>query len=183
MARPRHIGSMDELRPPLQRIQRLTPLAEVLARIDSMVGPVAPRDLPNAEGLGRILANDLRVGPHPEQALAPRDGFAVRSEETSDAGSYAPAPLSLAVRVEVGDRLPHGADAVTALDAIDEGAHPPHALATVAPGEGVLAAGHDVVPSVPLLRAGQPLRSADLAVLIALGITRVSIRLPTVRLI
>jgi molybdopterin biosynthesis enzyme len=174
---------MDELGPPIQRIERLTPLVELLAHIDADVRPVRSRELPVVEAVGRIPADDVHAGPHPRQALALRDGFAVRSEETSDAGSYAPAPLSLAARVELGSRLPPGADAVASLDAIDDGARPPQALAPVSPGEGVLAAGQDVGPDTPLLSAGRPLRSVDLAVLAALGFARVPVRVPTIRLI
>jgi molybdopterin biosynthesis enzyme len=72
---------------------------------------------------------------------------------------------------------------VASLDAIDDGARPPQALAPVSPGEGVLAAGQDVGPDTPLLSAGRPLRSVDLAVLAALGFARVPVRVPTIRLI
>ena len=174
---------MDELRPPIQRIERLTPLAEVLARVDADVRPVFARELPVAQAAGRILAEHVRAGPHPRQALALRDGFAIRSEETNDAGSYAPAPLSLAARVEFGDLLPSGTDAVASLDAVDHCAQPPQALAAVSPGEGVLAAGQDVGPDTPLLSAGHTLHSVDLAILAALGIERVPVRLPTFRLL
>jgi molybdopterin biosynthesis enzyme len=173
---------MDELRPPIQRIERLTPLAEVLACVDADVRPVPARELPVAQATGRILADEVRAGPHPRQALALRDGVAVRSEETNDAGSYAPAPLSSAARVQLGDLLPSGTDAVALLDAVDDCTQPPQALAPVSPGEGVLAAGQDVGTDTPLLSSGRPLHSVDLAILAALGIERVPVRLPTIRL-
>jgi molybdopterin molybdotransferase len=177
---PLHIAAMDDVRPPIQRIERLTPLADVLARLDRAVEPLPPRELPLREALGRVLAADFRSGVQPPEALALRDGFAVRSDETSGAGAYAPAPLSLAHRIEVGERLPAGADAVLAFDACDEATGSSHALAPVAPGEGVLQPGQDADGS--LLRAGTLLRSVDLAILAALGMTRVAVRAPIVRI-
>ncbi|MEX2035326.1 MAG: hypothetical protein WEA28_09060, partial [Xanthobacteraceae bacterium] len=88
----------------IQRIARLTPLADVLASFDLSVGPVAPREEAVARAVGLTLAADAVIAAgHPNAALALRDGFALRSELTTDAGSYAPAPLSPApTRVDVG---------------------------------------------------------------------------------
>jgi molybdopterin biosynthesis enzyme len=172
---------MDDVRP--QRIERLTPLADVLTHLDALLTPIAAIELNACDAVGRVLAADVRAGPHPPVALALRDGFAVRSEETGDAGSYAPAPLTLATRVEVGMPLPAGADAVAPLDAVDDRVSPAQALAPVAPGEGVLAQGQDADPVEPLLRAGAPFRHLDLVALAALGVVRVSVRQPTVRVV
>ena len=171
---------MDDVRPLSQRIERLTPLADVLTRLDALLTPIAATELSVRDAFGRVLAADVRAGPHPPVALALRDGFAVRSEETGDAGSYAPTPLTLALRVEVGTTLPAGADAIAPRDAVDDRVAPPQALAPVAPGEGVLRHGQDADPDAPLLRAGTPLRRIDLAVLAALGIARVPVRAPCV---
>jgi molybdopterin biosynthesis enzyme len=174
---------MDDVRTPRQRIERLTPLADLLAVIDAQVKPIAPGEIDLTAALGRVLAKDIQTGPHPPVALALRDGYALRSEETTDAGSYAPAPLSLAVRVEVGEPVPPGADAVAPLDAVTEDGLTPHALTPVAPGEGILAAGQDYDGAEPVLRAGRALQSLDLAVLSALGVTRISVRTPTAHII
>jgi molybdopterin molybdotransferase len=174
---------MEDVGPTIQRIERLTPLVDVLAHIDALVAPVSPRDLSIEQALGLVLSADIRFDRHPAVPLALRDGYAVRSEETGDAGSYAPAPLSLASRLDVGDRLPPTADAVAPIDAVDDRARPPQALAPVAPGEGVLGAGQDTERATPLLLSGRRLRSVDLAVLAAAGITRVAVRVPVVRVV
>jgi molybdopterin biosynthesis enzyme len=174
---------MDDVRTPLQRIERLTPLADLLAVIDAQVTPIAPSEIDLAAALGRVLANDICGDRRPPVALALRDGYAVRSEETTDAGSYAPAPLSLAVCVEVGEPLAPGADAVAPLDAVSGDGLTPQAVTPIAPGEGVLAPGQDCEGAQPVLRAGRALRSLDLAVLSALGVTRVSVRTPEVRIV
>ncbi len=174
---------MDDVRTPLQRIERLTPLADVLAVIDAQVTPIAPKEIGLAAALGRVLANDVRADRRPQMALALRDGYALRSEETSDAGSYAPAPLSLAVRVEVGEPVPPGTDAVAPLDAVADDGATLQAVAPIAPGEGVLAPGQDCDGAAPVSRAGRALRGLDIAVLSALRVMRVSVRTPTVRIV
>jgi molybdopterin biosynthesis enzyme len=174
---------MDDVRTPLQRIERLTPLADLLAVIDAQVTPIAARDIDLTAALGHVLASDIQAGRHPPVALALRDGYALRSEETTDAGSYAPAPLSLAVRVEVGEPVPPGTDAVAPLDAVTDDGASPQAVAPIAPGEGLLTPGQDCDGAQPVLRAGRALRSLDLAVLAALDITRVCVRTPGVRIV
>ncbi|MBV8745585.1 MAG: molybdopterin-binding protein [Xanthobacteraceae bacterium] len=174
---------MDDVRTPPQRIERLTPLADVVAVIDAQVTSIAPRDIDLTAGLGRVLARDIQAGRRPPVALALRDGYALRSEETTDAGSFAPAPLSLAMRVEVGEPLPPGADAVAPLDSVADDGEPLQAVAPIAPGEGVLRPGQDCDDAQPVLRAGRALRRLDLAVLSALAITRVCVRIPEVRIV
>ncbi len=168
-----------------QRIARLIPLADALSTIERLVSPVEPRDADLDAALGRTLAADA-VSPRAQPAvvLALRDGWAVKSDETTDAGSYAPAPLSgLPLRVELGQPLPPGADAVAPVEALAVRGKTAEALAPVAPGEGLLPAGADAEAGKPLRRAGERLRAIDRAVLSAAGISRVAIREPRIRLV
>lgn len=168
-----------------QRIIKLTPLAEALAAIDALTRLVQPREVNISAALGRVLAADAKAPVmQPARAVALHDGWAVKSEETLDAGSYAPALLSaLPQRVDFGQPLPLGTDAVAPLDTVVvRGAHA-EALATVAPGEGVLPAGGDAEADVPLRLAGERLRATDQALLSVAGIPRVVIREPRIRLV
>ena len=102
-----------------QRIARLTPLSDVLARLDGLVRPVPPRASDLSGALGSTLAEDVvATEPVPAAARALRDGWAVRADHTTDAGTYAPAPLPAAARIDVGQPLAGDADAVTPLDAL-----------------------------------------------------------------
>jgi len=67
-----------------QRIVRLTPLDDVLARIDALVKPVEARATASlTDALGRTLADDIVIAaPIPPAALALRDGWAVRSRRS-----------------------------------------------------------------------------------------------------
>lgn len=168
-----------------QRITRLIPLAEALSAVDALVRPVEAREADMAAALGLTLAADAApAAAYPRAALALRDGWAVKSDETLDAGSYAPAPLSaMPARVEIGQPLPLGADAVAPVEMVACRGTTAEALAPVAPGEGVLPEGADAQPGRPLRRAGQRLRALDRAVLSAAGISRVAIREPRIRLV
>ena len=169
----------------LQRIARLTPLADVLSSFDIGVGPVEPREEAVANALGKTLAADVAASAsHPEFALALRDGYAVRADATTDATSYTPLPLSPAPpRIGTGERMPADTDAVAALDAVSMQGTTMQALAAVAPGEGVLPAGADATPGVVLKMTGGRLRRIDVAALLALGIERVPVREPRLRVV
>src|SRR5262249_60081964 len=80
---------------------------------------VAPRTAELAAAFGRTLAADVVIhAPIPATVRALRDGWAVSSDLTTDAGAYAPAPLPSAAWVDVGEALPGDADAVAPLDAV-----------------------------------------------------------------
>jgi molybdopterin molybdotransferase len=166
-----------------QRIARLTPLADVLLRLEALVGPVSPQASELSTALGATLAEDvLSAVELPAVARALRDGWAVPSDLTNDAGGYAPAPLPAAHRVNAGEPLPPGTDAVAPLDAVIMRGGLAHALAPITAGEGVLAAGTDAASGAALMRAGRRLDRPHIALLRLAGIARVSIRVPRLRL-
>jgi molybdopterin molybdotransferase len=166
-----------------QRLATLAPIAQVLARVNALAQPVAPREAAVAEAEGRVLAADaVPRGPHPRSAVALRDGWAVRAESVSDAGSYAPMPVP-PVWVDAGTAMPPGTDAVLPRDAVMLSDASAEALASATAGDGVLAAGADAAPDSPLRRAGERLRAVDVAALQGAGIARVSIREPRVRVV
>jgi molybdopterin biosynthesis enzyme len=165
-----------------QRIARLTPLNDVMSRIDARATTIAVREIEIRAAAGRTLAADAIASVRPSAPLALRDGWAVRAEATADAGAYAPAPLASAVRVDVGEMLPPEADAVAPLDGVTVRGECVEALAAVVAGDGVLAAGADC-SAEPLRRAGERLRRTDVAVLIAAGIGCVAVREPRVRIV
>jgi molybdopterin molybdotransferase len=168
-----------------QRVTRLAPLADALARITTLANPVAVRTVDVSSAVGRVLAADA-VAPtlRPQTAIALRDGFAVQAESVADASTYAPVPLMLPPDwVEVGEPVPGRADAMLDPEAVVLDGPVTQALLPVGSGEGVLAAGSDAVEGEVLRRAGQCLRDIDAAVLHAVGASRVAVRVPHVRII
>jgi len=169
---------------PIQTITRLTPLAEVLATVDSDVKPVTPRTLDVAAAAGRTLAADAVAPARPSAAMALQDGWALAADDTLGAGGYAPVPLMhTPQRVEAGQPMPVGADSVAPFDAVKVSKGRAEALVTVNPGDGVLPAGGDSDPGIPLRHAGDRLRMTDLAVFAAAGLARVTMREPRIRVV
>ena len=169
---------------PLQLIPRLTPLADVLGLIDHEVKPVVPRPLDVSLALGRTLAADVSAPARPTAATALADGWALAADLTLGAGGYAPALLPrVPARVEAGQAMPPGTDSVAPFDAVKESDGGAEALVAVNPGEGVLAAGGDCEPGLPLRRAGDRLRPLDLAAFAAAGVARVTVREPRLRVL
>ena len=168
----------------VQRISRLTPLEAVLECIDAQVAAVKPQRRAMATTHGYTLAEDIVSRARPDHPIALRDGFAVVAASVVDAGSYAPVPLSPpACRVDVGQPLPSAADAVLPFDAVVIRGDQAAAVASVTPGEGVLSAGGDVAQDGVLRRAGERMRSVDMAAIQAAGIGHASIREPRVALV
>jgi len=168
----------------LQRISRLAPLAELLARLDAVAVSVAARNVELATAVGATLAADVMAPADlPPAATAIRDGWAVASELVLDAGSYAPVPLRPSpVWVETGGAMPEATDAVLPVDAVAVTKAGAEALSSTAPGEGVMPAGADAARGAVLRRAGDRLRPSDAAVLRAAGIASVSVRAPRVKI-
>jgi molybdopterin biosynthesis enzyme len=168
----------------LQLIARLTPLTDVLALIATEVSPVIPRTVDLEAATGRTLAADVTAPARPTTAIALADGWALAAELTLGASGYAPAILvRVPPRVEVGQAMPPGTDSVAPFDAVNARNGNAEAVATVNPGDGILAAGGDCDPAIPLRRIGERLRLGDIAALSAAGIARVTVREPRLRVL
>jgi molybdopterin molybdotransferase len=161
-----------------QRIDRLMPLDDVLARIARLVAPVTPCEVQTSVAYGAILAEDIVAGERPATALALIDGWAVGADMTIDASSYAPALLADAKPVDAGEAMPPGSDAVVPIETVTFANGVAQVLAPVAPGDGVLHPGTDSGSREVVQRAGAHLRASDLAVIQALGIRSVRVRRP-----
>jgi len=144
--------------------------------------------------LGIVPARDVTAGePMPAWARATVDGYAVRAADTYAAAETLPAFLELtgtvamgrvpegkvgpggAMAIPTGGLLPLGADAVVMVEHTTE-PMPGHVelLRGVAPGEGVLQPGEEAEPGDLLAPAGRALRSADLGLLAAAGVTELA---------
>jgi molybdopterin biosynthesis enzyme len=167
----------------IQRISRLTPLGAILALVEARVSAVQPRQCRLSAALGATLTEDVVTSDMPPHPIALRDGFAVTAAAIADASPYAPLPFAaMPRRIDAGEPLPGGSDAVAPLDAVNIRGDRAEAIAAIAPGEGVLAAGGDALARTPLRRAGERLRGVDVAALTAAGITEVSVRQPRLRI-
>jgi len=168
----------------IQTIARLTPLAEVLAVVDSDVKPVIPRTLDVNVAAGRVLAADVSAPMRPSVPLALLDGWALSAELTVGAGGYAPTPMPRSPsRIDTGQPLPPDTDSVATFEVVKVSTGGSEALISVSPGDGVLRAGGDCDPAVPLRSAGERLSLTDLAAFSAAGLARVTVREPRIRVL
>lgn len=163
-----------------QVVTRLTPLADVRALIEAEVTPVAASVRAPAGAIGCVLADEVSLPPRPDRAVALRDGWALRADDTSGASAYAPAFLSvIPPQIEAGQPMPDGCDCVAGFDEVRIAGAQAEALASFAPGDGVLMAGGDHAGG-PLVRADERMSGTEAAALAALGIDKLHVRVPRI---
>ena len=123
----------------IQRISRLTPLGAILALIELRVG-ASRREKPGvATARGCTLAEDVVATELPPQPIALRDGFAGQGGRGRRRRAISPiAFAAMPRRVDVGEPLPGGTDAVLPLDAVTLRGDRAEAVAAVAPGRACL---------------------------------------------
>lgn len=166
-------------------------LDEHRADVLALLSPLAPLNLSLADAVGCVMVADY-VAPRavPPLALAARDGYAVRSQDTRGArmrlvtlrvthdalpgGSPTRLAPGAAVRVARGASLPFGADAVVARG----GASAASVLldAEVVPGAGVLGVGAEVAQGDVVIAEGTRLSAGHVAALAACGAASVTVR-------
>jgi molybdopterin molybdotransferase len=157
----------------------LTPVAEV-------------ESVPIRQALGRVLAQDIVPGINvPGHDNCAMDGWAVRSADLSSSQDVLLKEIGSAfagrayqgtvragecVRVMTGAVMPPGADTVVVQEvcrAENERVVVPAGQKT---GQNVRAAGEDLKAGVPVLRAGGPVRAAELGLIASLGIAEVRVK-------
>jgi len=167
---------------------------EALERILARVGVLGDELVPLQRALRRVLSENVvssvDVPPWPNSSM---DGYALRSADTQEASTKAPARLSVAGRVAAGHLaerplgagetfriftggpLPEGADSVIPQEDVtaDEGTIAvPRPVAT---GDFVRAEGEDVRAGDGVLERGRLLGPAELGLLAAIGRAQVRV--------
>ncbi len=165
--------------------------AEVLL---SKAAPGATEELPLLPALGRYAAQDIvAVMDNPPFDRSPLDGYALNSSDTKDASAEHPVSLHIigeecagdyfasevhrgeAVRIMTGGAMPRGTDAVIRQEDVKlsgDMLYVPYALKH---RENYCLAGEDVKKGSTILRKGDRLTAARLAVLAAQGYARVRV--------
>jgi molybdenum cofactor synthesis domain-containing protein len=119
----------------------------------------------------------------PEHPLAAMDGIAVQSEETTGASEQRPVTLPHAVRVNTGNPLPAGYDAVIMIEDVWEAEGRYTIRKPVSPWQHVRPSGEDIAESEMVLPSAHRLRPHEIAALASYGITEVPIHTLEVALI
>ncbi|MBV8918730.1 molybdopterin-binding protein [Bradyrhizobium sp.] len=160
----------------------LTPLDVALAALLRGLEPSAVVELPVGEALGCISADLPPLKAHPPYDVATADGWALRANDLVGASSFSPLPLTSAIWLEAGDRMPNGCDCVVEPDSVDQTGPIIQALVEAIPGQGVRRVGEDLAEG-SVIGSGMRLRPLDLLVARAAGLETIRVRRPRLRIV
>jgi len=173
---------------------RLTGVDEARRRILGALGRLEPESVTLAESLGRPLArelaSDIDIAPFDNSAM---DGFAVRAADTVDSTPGSPRMLSVieevpagsvplkrvgqleATRIMTGAPVPEGADAVVKIEDTEPAGLGGLVAVRVAagPGQNIRLRGEDVRSGDVVLREGEIMSPAAIALAASTGHARV----------
>lgn len=167
--------------------ERLLTVEEALEGILSRIRPLAPREVPLLDAVGRTLAADAvadrDVPPFRNSAM---DGYAVRGSDVGTAparlrvigavaaGSVPERPVGPgeAMRIMTGAPMPDGADTVVRVEDTDNGEEVVTVTAATPAGLSVREAGEDQRRGTTVLAKGAVLRPAEIGVLASLGVAK-----------
>ena len=163
-------------------------VAAALAWLDALPGAAAREDTLLTEAAGRILARDANSNSDlPAVDRAAVDGIALHAEESIGASTYNPCVLQLSAlegdlapgaahRVNAGDPLPGGADAVIPLQHVGLDELGRATLSEpLAAGSGVEPRASQAARGSRLVAAGRRLVAADIGMLAAAGVSGVCV--------
>jgi molybdopterin molybdotransferase len=175
--------------------RNLIELEEARRIVIESCAPLEPELVPLDRGLGRALAeevtSEVAIPPFDNSAM---DGFAVRAEDTDDAGPNRPVRLTVsgesragrpadgpvgsgeAIRISTGAMVPERADAIVRQEDATEQDGAIETERRVDPGTDIRRAGEDVQPGDSLLGPGTALGPAELGVLASVGLDPVPCR-------
>lgn len=128
------------------------------------------------QSVGRITAEPLFASYSvPEVHLAAMDGIAVRSDDTWGAGEQTPVTLRDFSRVNTGNIIPAGYDAVIMIEDIRISGDSAVIRKAASPWQHVRPAGEDIAESEMIIPSGHRIRPHDVGALAAYGITGVPV--------
>lgn len=152
-------------------------LEEALAIIsDEFPQRRIPVTVPLEESIGRITARPLFASYSvPEAVLAAMDGIAVRSEDTWGAAEQRPVTLASFTRVNTGNVIPPGFDAVIMIEDVTFDGEKAVIRKAAGPWQHVRPAGEDIAESEMILPSAHRIRPHEVGALAAYGISHVPV--------
>ncbi|HLH46359.1 MAG TPA: gephyrin-like molybdotransferase Glp [Acidimicrobiales bacterium] len=171
----------------------MIPLEDARARVLADCPPLRAAEVPLAEALGLVLAEDVDSGEAvPPFASSAMDGYAVLAADVAGASHEAPARLRIvgtlaagaapttpvrpgeAVRIMTGAPFPPGADSVAIVETTRAAGDTVEILEPARRGAHVRPAGEDLAAGQRVFDAGTPLGPGHLGVLASIGRERVA---------
>jgi molybdopterin molybdotransferase/putative molybdopterin biosynthesis protein len=143
----------------------------------SFPAPGRMETVPLMQSLGRVVAAPVHAGYSvPEVNIAAMDGIAVRSRDTAGARDQAPVTLDHVARVNTGNIIPPGFDAVVMIEETWDIGGRYQIRKPVAPWQHVRPAGEDIRKNQLVLPRGHVIRAFDIGALATYGITELEVR-------
>ena len=176
---------------------------DALAALFALAVPVEAETVPAGECCGRVLAEDL-ISPEavPPFSKSPLDGYALRGEDTSEAGTANPTVLRIteeiaagqvpqkpvlrgqAAKILTGAPIPEGANAVVRFEQTEFTEETVTLTVPVKPNTNIIPAGDDVQPGQRFAKRGEIVTPPVAGLLAAVGIETVRVfRKPRVTVI
>jgi len=161
----------------VKRYLTVTSLSETLSLLHTGFSCIPTREeVPLIKSIGRVTAEPIFARYSvPEIHLAAMDGIAVRSKETQGASEQHPVTLEHAVRVNTGNVVPPGYDAVIMIEEVHVNNERFTIRKSAPPWQHVRPAGEDIGESEMALPSHHLIRPSDLGALAAYGITEVPV--------
>jgi len=132
--------------------------------------------VPVADAAGRITGKPIFAAfSVPELHLSAMDGIAVHSQETHGASEQKPVTLYDAVRVNTGNLVPGGFDAVIMIEDVVISGTSYTIRSAAAPWQHIRPVGEDIGESEMILPAGHRIRPFEIGALVAYGIAEVEV--------
>lgn len=169
----------------------MIPVSEAIDLIKAHVKPLAPESVPLTESVGRILAGDVTADSDlPPFDRSQMDGYALRAadvqevpsrlkivgESAAGRGWRQKMQTGEAVRIMTGAPVPEGADSVQQVELTREiDGTEVEVLEKVALGRSIVYRGHEIKKGETVLRAGERINSAAVAVLASFGYAHVEV--------
>ncbi len=175
----------------------LLPLADAQQRVWSTIESMGTITIPIGESRGMVLGQNVVAKENiPPFANTGMDGFAVRSEDITDASADSPVELTIAgtiaagavaerpleageaMRIMTGAPIPDGADAVIMVELTDTDgpdASTVRCNASVAPRNHVRPAGDDLIAGTELFEPGVVITPAHIGMFATLGLEDVEV--------
>ncbi|OPY35535.1 MAG: molybdopterin biosynthesis protein MoeA [Methanoregula sp. PtaU1.Bin051] len=162
----------------VNRYLTLTPLEQALSILKSSFQvPAGLEVVPITKAIGRVIAVPVYAKYSvPEASLAAMDGIAVRSADTIGASDQAPVTLERFVRVNTGNIVPPGFDAVIMIEDTWESGDQFQIRKSAPPNQHIRPACEDIREGQLVLPVGHQVRPFDIGALATYGITHVEVR-------
>ena len=169
----------------VKRYLSLISFEEALHRLKtSFIAPGRTETVPVTRSMGRVIAKPLYASYSvPEVSLAAMDGIAVKSRDTLGASDQNPVAIQDFARVNTGNVIPPGFDAVIMIEDTWEETDGFSIRKSAAPLQHVRPAGEDVREGRLILPRGHQVRAFDIGALATYGIRDLDVTAATVGII